>query len=86
MTFSDIALNDEFKEACITKRGFLDMQVCVPGHWTDEGIVRFAERNNPCGTEHGWHIRKQGSKYLSGADERVQCSKYADRVHVMLDA
>jgi hypothetical protein len=51
------------------------------------GMVKaFADRENFCGTEFGWHIRKQGSPHLSGCDERVQCIKEPDHVHIMLDA
>ena len=69
----------------VTRRGLLDMQVCVPKDWADEAIVEFAERENPCGTINGWFIRRQGSEYLSGSDERVQCSEHRDNVHIMLE-
>jgi hypothetical protein len=62
------------------------MQVCVPKDWTDEQVKEFADRENLCGTEHGWHIRKQGDEALSGCDERVPCAQEPDNVHIMLDA
>lgn len=73
--------------ASVTKRGALDMQVCVPGAWKDEQVIAFAEKENPCGTEHGWGIRKQGHEALSGTDERVKCQGGPEgNVHIMLDA
>ena len=72
--------------AQVTRVGFLSMQVCVPTDWTDEQAREFAEKENPCGTTHGWHIRKQGDPALSGCDERVACHEREDHVHLMLDA
>ncbi len=68
----------------ITRSGLLDMQVCVPSDWTDEQVEEFA-KTNPCGTTHGWQIRKQGSSLLKGDKERVKCAEQSDHVHVMLD-
>ena len=73
-------------EAAVTRRGMLDMQVCVPKEWTDEQPLTFANSENPCGTSNGWAIRRQGDKALSGCDERVQCSDLPGRCHIMLDA
>src|ERR1051326_7207894 len=70
----------------VTRRGALDMQVCVSKKWTDKKVKDFADRENPCGTDNGWSIRKQGSKWLAGADERVSCDGRKDFVHIMLDA
>lgn len=64
----------------VTRRGILDMQVCVPEGWQDDEIISFAEMSNPCGTTNGWQIRK------SGCTERVACSVRVGFVHVMLDA
>lgn len=72
--------------AQVTRRGFLDMQVCVPKHYTDEQVRAFAEAENPCGTTGGWQIRRQGDEALSGCDERVQCEQDQNCVHIMLDA
>lgn len=73
-------------EPAVTKHGALSLQVCIPADWTDEQVTTFAEGDTPCGTEAGWHIRKQGDERLSGADERVPCSSIDGFVHVMLDA
>lgn len=70
----------------ITRTGALDMQVCVPSDWTDDRVLRFAELENPCGTQHGWQIRREGSPLLNGAKERVPCASREGFVHIMLDA
>jgi hypothetical protein len=70
----------------VTRLGAVDMQVCVPAAWTDEQVKTYANGANECGTDHGWHIRKQGDPGLAGADERVACEKRDGYVHLMLDA
>jgi len=70
----------------VTKTGILDMQVCVPKHWTDGDVLLFANKENECGTEHGWQIRRKGSELLAGAEERTTCNDRSSHVHVMLDA
>ena len=70
----------------VTRRGMLDMQVCVPEDWTDEQVVSFANGQNPPGTLEGWGIRREGDKYLNGDSERNSCSDRAGFVHIMLDA
>ena len=70
----------------VTRAGLLDMQVCVPANFTDDEVTAFAESENPCGTSHGWQIRRQGSKHLSGCDERVPCEQRDGHVHIMLEA
>ena len=73
-------------EPMVTKRGILDMQVCVPKEWTDEQVLYFAEKEFPCGTQNGWHIRREGSELLFGSPERVTCANDDNNVHIMLDA
>lgn len=68
------------KKAEVIRCGLFSCQACIPRDWTDEQAVELAESENPCGTEHGWQIRK------SGKDERVQCASRSSFVHVMLDA
>lgn len=70
----------------VTRRGVLDMQVCVPDDWTNEQVKAFADEANPCGTENGWAIRKEGDDALAGYRERVSCAQRFGHVHVMLDA
>jgi len=70
----------------VTKRGPLDMQVCVPADWDDDKVVVFANEKHPCGTETGWHIRREGSRLLNGDPERQPCQRMAGHVHIMLDA
>lgn len=74
------------KSAIVTRRGLLDMQVCVPAGWPDEQVKAFADSENPCGTNHGWQIRREGDMKLAGAKERVQCAARSSNVHIMLDA
>lgn len=76
----------EVNVAEVIRMGSLDMQVCVPDYWTDAQVKEFADRKNPCGTDNGWFIRKQGDRALAGADERVRCGSRSGFVHVMLDA
>jgi hypothetical protein len=70
----------------VTRFGALDMQVCVPTDWTDEQVKAFAENENPCGTELGWSIRKEGHALLQGKPERNPCESRQGFVHIMLDA
>ena len=72
-------------EADIVRRGLLDMQVCVPRSWSNEQVEQFANHNNPTGVEQRWAIREQGSEFLAGANERVQCEDHCAHVHIMLD-
>lgn len=69
----------------VTKRGALDMQVCVPADWSDERVKEFADRENLCGTENGWSIRRS-DEFLDGVPERNPCQGRAGHVHIMLDA
>jgi len=73
-------------QATVTRRGVLDMQVCVPKTWTDKQVKEFADTQNLCGTTLGWSIRREGDSLLRGAKERVQCSDDKNNVHIMLDA
>jgi len=73
-------------EPKVTRMGALDMQVCVPVVWTDDQVKQFADSNNPCGTEKGWQIRREGDKQLDGIPERNPCQQREGFVHVMLDA
>lgn len=73
-------------QAQVTKRGAMDMQVCVPADWSDEQVKEFADRENLCGTEHGWQIRRAGDPALAGCAERVQCQDDPNFAHIMLDA
>lgn len=70
----------------VTIHNFLDCQVCVPKDWSDEQALTFVNMANPCGTKAGWSMRKQGSKYLGGASERVPCEGREGFVHIMFDA
>ena len=80
-------LNNEIEtEPEVLKKGILDMQVCVPETWTDKQVETFAEEKYPCGTTHGWTVRKEGDPALGGDPERNPCAERTGFVHVMLDA
>lgn len=72
----------------VTHYGFLSIQVCVPSDYTDEQVADFAEKDYPCGTDNGWHIRPEGHELLAGCHERVPCDSTSrpNFVHIMLDA
>ena len=69
----------------ITHYGLLDMQVCIPGEWTDKQVKVFANSKNPAGTTYGWKIRKTGHEALAGDPERVKCLERCEHVHIMLE-
>lgn len=69
----------------ITRNGILACQCCVPESWTDEEALEFVNKVNPSGISNGWSMRKQGSKYLNGANERIPCEERAGFVHIMFD-
>jgi hypothetical protein len=73
-------------EPLITRRGALDLQVCIPAAWSDDQVREFANREVLCGTTNGWQIRKEGSPRLDGFAERVACARRGEFVHVMLEA
>ena len=74
------------ENATVTQQGLVDMQVCIPAAWSDRDVKAFADREYPCGTEHGWFIRKEGDAGLKGDPERSPCKTRTGFVHVMLDA
>ena len=74
------------EEAVLLRSGGLDCQVCVPHDWTDEQAIAFAESQRPCGTEHGWSIRREGDKALAGDPERQRCTERDGYVHIVMDA
>ena len=62
------------------------MQVCVPETHTEEQIIAFAEKSDPCGTSHGWGIAKEGHPSLKGDPARVKCSEKSGHIHCVLIA
>ena len=70
----------------VTRTGCLDMQVCVPKEYTDDQVKAFANGKNPCGTDLGWFITKEGNKHLAGDPERRPCAARPGCVHIMLHA
>ena len=63
----------------VVRINILAMQVCVPKSFTDAQVKEFAERENPCGTTHGWQVRHD-------EPARVQCTERAECVHIVLEA
>jgi len=63
----------------VARYAVYDMQVCVPVEWSDEQAVEFGEQEYPCGTTHGWAVRK-------AMDERVMCDDKPGFVHLVLVA
>ena len=70
----------------VTICGVISMQICVPEKYTDDQAIAFAEDKNPCGTLHGWQIRREGDRLLADSNERVSCDGRTGFVHIMLDA
>lgn len=70
--------------AMVTRKGLLDMQVCVPRDWTDEQAEEFANQQNPTGIESKWRMKHEDDETLSGCAERVQCAECDSHVHIML--
>ena len=68
----------------IVGMGLFDLCVCVPGLYTDEQVEEFANREQPCGTEYGWKIRRGDSEELG--PERCQCDDHPENSHVVLEA
>lgn len=59
-------------------QGLLHLQLCVPGEWTDEQVVDFAEQEQPCGSSGGWSVNL-GAK-------RVPCADGGGMIHVIVSA
>jgi len=68
----------------VTRRGFLDMQVCVSKGWTDKQAEEFANSENPTGINSKWSMKHTGDPYLGGDDERVQCEERQGCIHIAL--
>ncbi len=74
------------KDPVVSNLNILCIQVCVPENWTDKQALEFAEKENPCGTRGGWHMRRNGDKLLMGDPERRPCDEREGFVHIMFDA
>lgn len=70
----------------VIRENLLDMQVCVPGDWSDKQVEDFANKERFCGTTSGWRVRKEGNERLGGYPERNPCSNGNGYVHVTLEA
>lgn len=66
----------------VTQLTFLNLQVCVPGDYTDQMVEAFANAAEPCGTTNGWRVRKGDTKDWP---ERNPCASRTGCVHIVLD-
>ena len=73
----------DHNDPMVTKNGVFDMQVCVPEGWSDDEVDSWANKENPSGTEGGWHMKHTGDESLSGCDERVKCEGRTGFIHIM---
>jgi hypothetical protein len=80
------AVGENTMSAVVLEMNLFALRVCVPADWAEAEIIAFAEKENPCGTTHGWQIRREGSPFLEGAKERVQCASLSTNVHLVLEA
>jgi hypothetical protein len=63
------------------REGLFQKQICVPADWADSQAEEFANLSL-CGTTKGWTIN-EGSEE---SPKRVQCTRFASHVHILLDA
>jgi hypothetical protein len=77
-------LQGEIMKPEIIKNRVLGMQLCVPVSFSENQILEFAEKENPCGAFNGWQLAKNGSMYLGGDEERVECLERPGFVHVVV--
>jgi hypothetical protein len=68
----------------VTRRGLLDMQVCVPDDWTDAQAEQFANTDTPTGISSDWRLRTADDPSQAGAPIRVKCQQREGHVHIML--
>lgn len=70
-------------ERVVVSRPFLgvcSMQVCAVHDATDKEILSVSNRDNVCGTKHGWcDVLREGS-----VAEPVACADYPGRVHFVV--
>ena len=62
----------------------LAIQACVPDNYTDDQIISFIDKEEPCGTGYGWFICKEGHMNLGGAKQKIPCEDRAGFVHVVV--
>lgn len=72
-------------EPTVTGHYPLNLQICVPREYTDAQAKAFANKACLCGTQYGWHVRKEGADYPE-FKQCVTCDKHPENVHILLDA
>lgn len=70
----------------IIKQRAMGMQLCVPEDWSQDDILRFAEKEAPCGTTNGWFLCDDGHPSLGDSPARVPCAQQDGFVHVVVVA
>lgn len=58
------------------------MQVCASGDVSDEEILGTCNRENPCGTTHGWAAVIRDGEPKDGGP--IQCLEYPERTHFIV--
>lgn len=71
-------------EAKVIQCSELSIKVRVPAFWFDKRVIEFVNHKNPCGTKHGWIIRRTGDPALHGDPERKSCKEYVGMVYIIL--
>lgn len=70
----------------IIKISGLAMQICVADEWSNMQAISFSEKENPCGTEFGWSVCKDGEAPLLGCPSRNKCAERVGFIHMLLVA
>lgn len=73
------------EEVEVVRSGILDLQVCAEKSISDDKVEEITNFISPAGTTHGWRMKKEGHKGLSGDPYRRQCADHEDRVHIMFE-
>lgn len=68
--------------AQVIRTGIFNIQVCAPKDWTDAQIEKFAEQQQPNEIGYAWTIC---GALPNGDPKEVQCDKFPDHKHVVLE-
>lgn len=69
----------------ILRENLFTLQVCVTKGFSLVDIESEVNRQHLCGTSHGWCVRDIGSCKELNHEQRVQCAKYPENEHIVLD-
>ena len=73
---SEFTVGVGFEDAELLQARGLSLHLCVPKHWDDAKIIRFASFCRIAGTTNGWQIHEEQG--------RVQCAKTPDKIHIVV--